>query len=129
MNKINNMKEMRTYFVKYKDQSDFGCGEEVKVYESEVFIETGLRHSGEKIAVMKVQETLLKEHEYMSRLVDVYEIEEKSSCDDSNQEWKLDDGTVLEQEHQDTLNDAFHSYTNKDGVTLEERIKDIEKNK
>ena len=126
---INNMKEMRTYFVKYKDQSDFGCGEEVKVYESEVFIKTGLRHSGEKIAVMKVQETLLKEHEYMSRLVDVYEIEEDSSCDDCNQEWKLDDGTVLEQEHQDALNDAFGSFTNKDGVTLEERIKEIENNK
>ena len=120
------MKEMRTYFVKYKDQSDFGCGEEVKVYESEVFIETGLRHSGEKIAVMKVQETLLKEHEYMSRLVDVYEIEEDSSCDNCNQEWKLDDGTVLDQEDQDALNDAFGSFTNDDGVTLEERIKEIE---
>ena len=129
MNKINNMKEMRTYFVKYKDQSDFGCGEEVKVYESEVFIKTGLRHSGEKIAVMKVQETLLKEHEYMSRLVDVYEIEEDSSCDNCNQEWKLDDGTVLDQEDQDALNDAFGSFTNDDGITLEERIKEIEKNK
>ena len=120
---------MRTYFVKYKDQNDFGCGEEVKVYESEVFIETGLRHSGEKIAVMKVQETLLKEHEYMSRLVDVYEIEEDSSCDNCNQEWKLDDGTVLDQEDQDTLNDVFSSWTNDDGVTLEERVKEIEKNK
>ena len=120
------MKEMRTYFVKYKDQSDFGCGEEVKVYESEVFIETGLRHSGEKIAVMKVQEMLLKDHEYMSRLVDVYEIEEDSSCDNCNQEWKLDDGTVLDQEDQDALNDAFGSFTNDDGVTLEERIKEIE---
>ena len=132
MNKINNMKEMkemRTYFVKYKDQSDFGCGEEVKVYESEVFVKTGLRHSGEKIAVMKVQETLLKEHEYMSRLVDVYEIEEDSSCDDCNQEWKLDDGTVLDQEDQDALNDAFGSFTNEDGVTLQERIKEIEENK
>ena len=126
---INNMKEMRTYFVKYKDQSDFGCGEEVKVYESEVFVKTGLRHSGEKIAVMKVQETLLKEHEYMSRLVDVYEIEEDSSCDDCNQEWKLDDGTVLDQEDQDALNDAFGSFTNKDGVTIEERVKEIEENK
>ena len=126
---INNMKEMRTYFVKYKDQSDFGCGEEVKVYESEVFVKTGLRHSGEKIAVMKVQKMLLKEHEYMSRLVDVYEIEENSSCDDCNQEWKLDDGTVLDQEDQDALNDAFGSYTNDDGVTLEERIKEIEENK
>ena len=123
------MKEMRTYFVKYKDQSDFGCGEEVKVYESEVFIETGLRHSGEKIAVMKVQAELIKDDDYMSRLVDVYEIEEDSSCDNCNQEWKLDDGTVLDQEDQDALNDAFGSFTNDDGITLEERIKEIEKNK
>ena len=129
MNKINNMKEMRTYFVKYKDQSDFGCGEEVKVYESEVFIKTGLRHSGEKIAVMKVQAELIKDDDYMSRLVDVYEIEEDSSCDNCNQEWKLDDGTVLDQEDQDALNDAFSSYTNRDGVTLEERIKEIESDK
>ena len=123
------MKEMRTYFVKYKDQNDFGCGEEVKVYESEVFIETGLRHSGEKIAVMKVQAELIKDGDYMSRLVDVYEIEEDSSCDNCNQEWKLDDGTVLDQEDQDALNDAFGSFTNDDGITLEERIKEIEKNK
>jgi hypothetical protein len=120
MNKINNMKEMRTYFVKYKDQSDFGCGEEVKVYESEVFIETGLRHSGEKIAVMKVQAELIKDGDYMSRLVDVYEIEEDSSCDNCNQEWKLDDGTVLEQEHQDTLNDAMLNMVNENGMTLKQ---------
>ena len=124
------MKEMRTYFVKYKDQSDFGCGEEVKVYESEVFVKTGLRHSGEKIAVMKVQETLLKEHEYMSRLVDVYEIEEDSSCDDCNQEWKLDDGTVLDQEDQDALNDAMLNMVNEDGMTLKQTFdKEIENNK
>ena len=69
---------------------------------------------------------LLKEGDYMYRLVDVYEIEENSSCDDCNQEWKLDDGTVLDQEDQDALNDAFGSYTNDDGVTLEERIKEIQ---
>ena len=124
------MKEMRTYFVKYKDQSDFGCGEEVKVYESEVFIETGLRHSGEKIAVMKVQKTLLEEHEYMSKLVDVYEIEEDSSCDNCNQEWKLDDGTVLDQEDQDALNDAMLNMVNEDGMTLKQTFdKEIENNK
>ena len=114
------MKEMKTYFVKYKDGGGYGCGKEVKVYESEVFIETGLRHSGEKIAVMKVQETLLKEHEYMSRLVDVYEIEEDSSCDNCNQEWKLDDGTVLDQESQDTLNDAMLNMVNENGMTLKQ---------
>ena len=110
------MKEMRTYFVKYKDQSDFGCGEE---------IQASSKHS----AIKKVQMELLKEGDYMYRLVDVYEIEENSSCDDCSQEWKLDDGTVLDQEDQDALNDAFGSFTNKDGVTLEERVKEIEENK
>ena len=116
MNKINNMKEIKTYFVKYKDQGDYGCGEEVKA-------------SSKHEAIKKVQAELIKEGDYMYRLVDVYEIEEDSSCDNCNQEWKLDDGTVLEQEHQDTLNYAFGSFTNKDGVTLEERIKEIEENK
>ena len=101
------MKEMRTYFVKYKDQSDFGCGEE---------IQASSKHS----AIKKVQMELLKEGDYMYRLVDVYEIEENSSCDDCNQEWKLDDGTVLEQEHQDTLNDAMLNMVNEDGMTLKQ---------
>ena len=43
--------------------------------------------------------------------------------------WSIKDGPVLDKEDQDALNDAFSSFTNKDGVTLEERIKDIEKNK
>ena len=110
------MKEMKTYFVKYKDQGGFGCGEEV---------ESSSKHE----AIKKVQAELIKEGDYMYRLVDVYEIEENSSCDDCNQEWKLDNGTVLDQEDQDALNDAFGSFTNKDGVTLEERVKEIEENK
>lgn len=109
------MKEMKTYFVKYKDQGGFGCGEEV---------ESSSKHE----AIKKVQSELIKEGDYMYRLVDVYEIEENSSCDDCNQEWKLDDGTVLEQEHQDTLNDAMNSLVNKDGLTLREAIELKSKN-
>jgi hypothetical protein len=109
------MKEMKTYFVKYKDQGGFGCGEEV---------ESSSKHE----AIKKVQSELIKEGNYMYRLVDIYEIEENSSCDDCNQEWKLDDGTVLEQEHQDTLNDAMNSLVNKDGLTLREAIELKSKN-
>ena len=110
------MKEMKTYFVKYKDRGGYGCGEEIQA-------------SSEDQAVKVVQMELIREGDYMYRLVDVYEIEENSSCDDCSQEWKLDDGTVLDQEDQDALNDAFGSFTNKDGVTLEERVKEIEENK
>ena len=56
------MKEMKTYFVKYKDQGGFGCGEEV---------ESSSKHE----AIKKVQSELIKEGDYMYRLVDVYEIE------------------------------------------------------
>ena len=101
------MKEIKTYFVKYKDQGDYGCGEEVKA-------------SSKHEAIKKVQAELIKEGDYMYRLVDVYEIEEDSSCDNCNQEWKLDDGTVLEQEHQDTLNDAMLNMVNENGMTLKQ---------
>ena len=111
------MKEIKTYFVKYKDQGDYGCGEEVKA-------------SSKHEAIKKVQAELIKEGDYMYRLVDVYEIEEDSSCDNCNQEWKLDDGTVLEQEHQDTLNDAMLNMVNENGMTLKQVWdKEIEENK
>jgi len=121
--------EMKKWMVEYKDSGDYGCAEEVEVYESEVFIKTGLKHMGEKIAVMKVQQMLLEEYDYMSRLVDVYEVEDDCSCDDCNPEWKLSDGTVLEQEYQDTLNDAMGSYTNSNGLTLEQAIEKASKRK
>ena len=107
---------MKEFMVKYKDRSDYGCGEEVMAID-------------ENHAVRIVQNSLLKDGGYMSRLVDVYEVEDDCGCDDCNPEWKLDDGTVLEQEHQDTLNDAMGSYTNKDGLTLEEAIKKASKNR
>ena len=108
-------KETKLYFVEYKDRGDYGCGEEIEALS-------------ENQAVKMVQMGLIREGGYMSRLVDVYEIEDDCGCDDCNPEWKLDDGTVLEQEHQDTLNDAMGSYTNKDGLTLEEAMKLKSKN-
>ena len=108
--------EMKKWMVEYKDRGDYGCGEEVMA-------------KSEDHAIRVVQNGLLKDGEYMSRLVDVYKVEDDCSCDDCNPEWKLDDGTVLEQEHQDTLNDAMGSYTNKDGLTLEEAIKKASKNR
>ena len=61
MNKINNMKEMKKYFVEYKDGGDYGCGQEIMA-------------SSEGQAVRKVQMELLTEDDYMSRLMDVQEL-------------------------------------------------------
>ena len=57
------MKEMKTYFVEYKDQGGYGVGEEIEA-------------SSENQAVKMVQMELIREGNYMSRLVDVYEIKE-----------------------------------------------------
>jgi len=111
MNKINNMKEMKTYFVKYKDRGGYGCGEEIQA-------------SSEDQAVKVVQMELIKEGDYMTELRDVRELEEHEQP-----VWSIKDGPVLDQEDQDTLNDAFSSFVNDDGVTLEERIKEIESDK
>ena len=100
---------MKTYSVEYKDRSGFGCGEEIEA-------------SSENQAVKKVQMELIREDNYMSELIFVEEI--TPDC-----EWKLEDGTILEQEHQDTLNDAMGSYTNKNGLTLEQAMEIASKRK
>ena len=104
-------KETKLYFVEYKDRGGYGVGEEIEALS-------------EDQAVKMVQMGEIREGGYMSRLIDVQEAtpEDDCSCDDCNPEWKLDDGTVLEQEHQDTLNDAMDSMVNKDGLTLREAI-------
>ena len=108
MNKINNMKEMKTYFVKYKDRGGYGCGEEIQA-------------SSEDQAVKVVQMELIREGDYMTELRDVYEVKEHEQP-----MWSIKDGPELDQEDQDTLNDAFSNFVNQDGITLEERIKEIE---
>jgi len=132
--------QKRIFYVEYKDGGDYGCAEEVEVYESEVFIETGLKHSGEKIAVMKVTQTLLDENDYMSKLVDVYEITPKVAIHDEEETfydygedepvWSIKDGPELDQEDQDTLNYAFENMVNEDGMTLKQTFDEkIENNK
>ena len=132
--------QKRIFYVEYKDGGDYGCAEEVEVYDSEVFIETGLKHSGEKIAVMKVTQTLLDENDYMSKLVDVYEITPKVAIHDEEETfydygedepvWSIKDGPELDQEDQDTLNYAFENMVNEDGMTLKQTFDEkIENNK
>ena len=106
------MKEMKTYFVKYKDRGGYGCGEE---------IQASSKHS----AIKKVQMELLKEGDYMYRLIDVNEvIHEESPV------WSIKDGPELDQEDQDTLNDAMLNMVNENGMTLKQVWdKEIERNK
>ena len=54
---------MKKYNIEYKDGGDFGCGME---------IEAPSRH----LAIIKLVEILLKEDNYMSRLIDIYEANE-----------------------------------------------------
>ena len=105
------MEEMKTYSVEYKDKGGYTCGEEIEA-------------SSEHEAVKIIQMELIKEGGYMTQLSSVDEvIHEESPV------WSIKDGPELDQEDQDTLNDALSSLVNDDGVTLEERIKDIENNK
>ena len=55
--------EMKKWMVEYKDRGDYGCGEEVEAID-------------ENHAIKIVQNSLLKEDDFMSRLVNVYEIED-----------------------------------------------------
>ena len=96
------MKEMKTYSVEYKDRGGYGCGEEVEA-------------SSEDQAVKVVQMELIREGDYMTELRDVRELEEHEQP-----LWKLENGTLLDQEHQDTLNDAMLNMVNENGMTLKQ---------
>ena len=98
------MKETNTYFVEYKDRSGFTTGEEIEALN-------------EDQAVKMVQMGLIRENNYMSELRSVEEVEEEPVG-----EWKLEDGTVLDQESQDTLNNALDGTFNKDGESLREAM-------
>jgi hypothetical protein len=99
---------MKNYEIEYRDCTSMRCGVEIKAV-------------GEKEAIIILQQELIEEGDYMTQLIDIQEV--NCNCDDCDSEWKLDDGTVLESEYQDALNDAMGSYTNSNGVTLEEAIK------
>ena len=106
--------EMKKWMVEYKDRGDYGCGEEVEAID-------------ENHAIRIVQMGLLDDNDFMSRLVQVYEVEDEEEDDG---QWSIKSGPVLEQEHQDTLNDAMLNMVNEDGMTLKQVWdKEIEDNK
>jgi len=100
--------EKKIYEIEYRDCIGTRCGVEIEALH-------------EREAVINLQQELIDDSDYMTELISVDEV--NCSCDDCDGEWKYDDGTVLDQDSQDALNDAMGSYINSDGVTLEEAIK------
>jgi len=101
---------MKKYFVEYKDGGEYGYGQEIMA-------------SSEDQAVRKVQMELLREDNYMNRLIcvqELFEDEEETFYDYGKDEpvWSIKDGPELDQESQDTLNYAFDNCRNEDGGTL-----------
>ena len=92
--------------IRYKDQSGFGVGEEMTAM-------------GEHEAVQLLQTQLIDEDDYMTELISVEEIEPDEE-EHHEPVWKLKDGTELDQEDQDTLNDCFLNMVNEDGMTLKQ---------
>ena len=99
---------MKNYEIEYRDCIGMRCGVEMKALH-------------EKEAIINLQQELIEDGDYMTELISIDEVD--CSGDDGDGEWKLEDGTELDQDSQDALNDAMGSYTNSNGVTLEEAIK------
>ena len=57
---------MNKYMIEYRDSGDYGCGEIIEA-------------KSENHAIRILQNTLLKEGDFMSRLVSVYEVEDQEN--------------------------------------------------
>ena len=100
---------MKKYEIEYKDCTGMMCGVEVKSVS-------------EDKAIRNLQLELIKNDNYMTQLIDIQEVNDDCQCGDFKPVWSTEDGTELDQEFQDTLNDAFNSFVNEDGLTMKEVI-------
>ena len=109
---------MKKYEIEYRDCTGMRCGVEVEALH-------------EKEAIIIYQQELIENGDYMTELLSVDELcfldNEYCNCsdcsggdDDDDGEWSLEDGTVLEPEYQDALNDAMLNMVNKNGMTLKQ---------
>jgi len=81
----------------------------------------------EKRAIMNFQLGLMSQDDYMSQLIDIEEVNEDEVY--IYPSWTLEDGTELDQDSQDALNDAMSTYTNSEGLTLEQAMERASQNK
>ena len=104
------MKQKR-FKIEYKDSIDMRC----------IQIVYG---KSEKKAIQSFQVELLTQDDYMTQLIYIEEVPE-----DTTPEWTLEDGTELDQDSQDVLNEAMSTYTNSEGLTLEQAMERASQNK
>ena len=93
---------MKNYEIEYKDCIGMRCKVEIEALH-------------ERKAIMNLQKELIKDNDYMTQLIDIQEISHDNG-------WSLEDGTPLDQDSQDALNDAMSTYTNSSGLTLEQAM-------
>ena len=97
--------KQKNYEVEYRDSIGMKCMEEI-------------HGVSERKAIQNLQFVLIKDGSYMSQLIDIQEVNDSNN----DGEWSIENGPVLDQESQDTLNQAMGSYTNSSGLTLEEAM-------
>jgi len=74
-----------------------------------------IHSTSEMKAIQNFQLGLMSRDNYMTQLIDIQEVND-------NDGWSLEDGTPLDQDSQDALNDAMSTYTNSSGLTLEQAM-------
>ena len=110
------MKQKR-FKIEYKDSIDMRC---IKIVYGK----------SEKKAIINFQLGLMSNDDYMTQLIDIQEVPEDTVfVDNKSPNWTLDDGTELDQDSQDALNDAMSTYTNSEGLTLEQAMERASQNK
>ena len=103
------MKQKR-FKIEYKDSTEMRC---IQIIYGRSEIK----------AIHYLQLDLMTEDDYMTQLIDIQEVPEDTVfVDDKSPNWTLDDGTELDQDSQDALNDAMSTYTNSSGLTLEQAM-------
>ena len=93
---------MKKYEIEYKDCTSMRCGVEIEALS-------------EKEAIQRLQYILIDEGDYMTQLIDIQEVNDDGG-------WTLEDGTPLDQDSQDALNEAFNTFVNEDGLTMKKVI-------
>ena len=109
------MKQKR-FKVEYKDSTEMRCIQIVY-------------NVSEKKAIQNLQFELIRDGGYMTQLIDIQDVNEDCQCDDCESVWTLEDGTELDQDSQDALNEVMSTYTNSEGLTLEQAMERASQNK
>jgi len=110
------MKQKR-FKIEYRDSIDMRC---IKIVYAQ----------SEKKAIINFQLGLMSQDDYMTQLIYIEEVPEDTVfVDNKSPEWTLEDGTPLDENDQELLNYAMSTYTNSEGLTLEQAMERASQNK